>query len=299
MKAVNYYLGIDGGGTKTTAAVADEDGNIICRVVGKTLNFYAVGMAVCRENLKAILKEIEDKCKISLYTAAFIGCSALDAKADDETISALCSGIINAEKIGMDSDTFIALKASNGNCIAICGTGSMAIGEKSTDEIIIKGGWGHILGDEGSAYSISLSALRKCCLLCDKNACSPLLDEAKIYFKTEDFRKIIDVIYSPETTKDYIAGFASCVGALAENGDFSASAIIKNEALAFSEAVKTLITEFDAPAHLSLHGGVLKNNTLFREIFCAELEKAFDNICIDILSTPAEEGALKAAMELQ
>ena len=296
---MTYYLGIDGGGTKTTAVVADETGKIICKAVGKTINFYGVGFAESRKNLEEIICEIKEKTGITVFRSTFIGCSALDSRADRDTIVALCNGIIESEKIEMNSDLFIALKASQGNCVAVCGTGSMAIGEKKDGSIIIKGGWGHILGDEGSAYSIALTALKKCCLLCDKNDYSSLLEEAKKYFKTESFRKIIDVIYSPENNKDYIAGFASCVGALAEDGDFSACAIIKNEALAFSETVKPLITELEKPAHLSLYGGVFKNNNLFREIFCNEMEKAFDDIRIDILSTPAEEGALKAAMELQ
>ena len=134
-------------------------------------------------------------------------------------------------------------------------------------------------------------------MLDDRCTDSSLLNMAKEYFKVSNFREIIDVVYSDTVNKDYIAGFASRVSALAENGDFSSSAIIKNEALAFSETVKTLIAGLDVSPRLSLYGGVLKNNALFKEIFCAELEGSFDNITISILETPAEEGALKVAMK--
>jgi N-acetylglucosamine kinase-like BadF-type ATPase len=251
-----------------------------------------------RKNLKEIMCKIEEATGITSFQSAFIGCSALDCKADQDTTNTLCGGIVFAEKICLDSDIFVALRASSGNCVAICGTGSIVIGENSLNKLIVKGGWGHILGDEGSAYSIALSSLKKCCLISDKNEDAPILQEALKYFGVSDFRKIIDIVYSPKTAKDYIAGFAACVGALAESGDFSASAIIKNEALSFCETVKTLVSQLNTPPHLSVYGGVFKNNALFTETFCTELKNTFNDITIDILTTPAEEGALKAAMEL-
>lgn len=295
---MKYFLGIDGGGTKTTAAVADETGNIICRATGKTLNFYAVGKASCRENLKSLLKEIEEKHNISSFYATFIGCSALDGEADEKTISDLCDGIIDSEKIGMNSDAFVALKASKGNCVAICGTGSMAIGEKADGSPVVKGGWGHIIGDEGSAYSIAVSALKLCCKLWDEEEEHILLQKAQEYFGVADFRKAIDIIYSPETSKDVIAGFGAQVGTLAQSGCEEAESIIKEEAEKYAEAVHSLIKAVGNCKHLSLYGGVFKNSTLFREEFSDKIKKEYPNTQIELLSLSPEEGAIKVAMEL-
>lgn len=295
---MKYFLGIDGGGTKTTAAVADENGNIICRVVGKTLNFYAVGMASCRENLKSILKEIEDKYNITSFYATFIGCSALDGEADEKTISDLCGNIINSPKIGMNSDAFVALKASKGNCVAICGTGSMAIGEISDGSLVVKGGWGHIIGDEGSAYSIAVNALKLCCKLSDEEENHILLKKAQEYFGVDDFRKAIDIIYSQNTSKDFIAGFGAQVGALAQVGCEEAEGIIKEEAEKYAETVHSLIEAVGSCKHLSLYGGVFKNSTLFTEEFSKEIHREYPNTQIELLSLSPEEGAIKVAMEL-
>ena len=109
-------------------------------------------------------------------------------------INTMTSRIINAEKIGMNSDVFVALKASSGNCVAICGTGSMAIGEAKDGSIVVKGGWGHILGDEGSGYSIAVSALKKSCICYDKGIKTPLIDGAIKYFGVKNFREIIQII---------------------------------------------------------------------------------------------------------
>ena len=56
---MKYYLGIDGGGTKTVAAVSDENGNILLMQEGKSINFYSVGMESARFNLETVLVEID------------------------------------------------------------------------------------------------------------------------------------------------------------------------------------------------------------------------------------------------
>ena len=295
---MKYYLGIDGGGTKTTAAVADENENIIIKVAGKTINFYAVGMETARKNLAEVIEKVKENTGVSDFESAFIGCSALDTQADKETLHSLCGGIINAKRIGMNSDLFAALKSAKGNCVAVCGTGSMAIGEKNDGSLTVKGGWGHIIGDEGSAYSIAVSALKLCCAMCDQNKKTPLLKSAEEYFGVDDFRKAIDIIYSPETAKDLIAGFAANIGTLAQSGCEEAVAIIKSEAKAYAETVLSLISELESCPLLSLCGGVFLNNELFRQEFSKHISASFPETKIEILDIPPEEGALKAAREL-
>ncbi len=295
---MNYYLGIDGGGTKTTAAVCNENGEIICRATGKTINFYSVCMEACRENLQGLIAEIENNCRINSFKAVVIGCSALDSKADARTVEALCGGIINSPNIYMDSDAYVALKAAKDGCVAICGTGSMAIGEKSNGEIVVTGGWGHIIGDEGSAYSISISALKKCCEFADSDVSNPLLERAKAFFQVDDFRKAIDYIYSFHTTKAELASFSEEVDALARENCSEAVAIIKAEAVKYSKTVASLLSQLDNCKTLYLYGGVFKNSSLFREEFSKSILNSFPNITIKLLTISAEEGALRVAMKL-
>ncbi len=298
---MNYYLGIDGGGTVTTAVVTDENGNILVRKTGKTINFYSVGIEKARENLQLIINDITDFLGEVKFEGAFIGCSALDKKADKKIITALCENIINAQKTAMHSDLFIALNSlGNVSCpaVAVCGTGSMAMGKKENGETLISGGWGHIIGDEGSAYSITVSVLKNCCLMCDKKLSSPVIDEAKKYFNITDFRKIIDVIYLPHTSKAYIAGFAEKVSMLCNNGDTLCQNIIEAEAKAFAETVKSLLAELKQCRHLGIYGGVFKNNEYFTACFRDEIIKSYPYIKIQLLTIPPEECAARLAREL-
>lgn len=297
---MKYFLGIDGGGTKTTAAVSDENGNILLKKVGKTINFYSVGMEKARENLLAVIEDIYNDLGQVAFEAVFVGCSALDREADEETLNKLCGGI-NAKIIKMDSDLFVALKSVEGGvcpCVAICGTGSMVIGEDENGEIKFKGGWGHILGDEGSGYIMSLNALKCCATFCDTGEESLLLEKAKAYFGVDDFRKVIDIIYSPETTKDVIAQFVLKVREAALAGDFIAESIIVNESHNFARTVICLLNEIEKSSVLALYGGIFQHDKLFREIFIEDIKEIFPDLEIQLLDIPPEEGALKIARSL-
>ncbi len=292
-----YYLGIDGGGTKTVAAVSDENGKIILMQVGKSINFYSVGMESARFNLEAILVEIDAALGINEYESAFIGCSALDSEAAEKLTAELCDGIIKAKKIKMHSDVYIALKSVKGAkcpCVAICGTGSIATGEDENGKTYVTGGWGHILGDEGSAYSIAVTALKKCCQMCDKGEKTPLLDSANEFFGTDDFRKTIDIIYSPDMTKDKLARFASAI----DESDETANGIIKNEAHKFAVTVAILLEKVRSCDILGLYGGVFQHNSLFREEFTESIRNDFPEIKIQLIETPPAETAAELARGL-
>ncbi len=298
---MTYYLGIDGGGTRTTAAVSDEKGNVLFKVIGKSINFYSVGMGKARENLKDVINDIYKNIGEIEFESAFIGCSALDNEANKETITALCDGIIKSKKIGMNSDVCVALASSGEDkcrVVAICGTGSIVTGIDENGNVKTKGGWGHIFGDEGSAYSIAINALKASAMLYDEGKITPLVKKAEEFFGVEDFRDAIDIIYSPETTKDILAGFSAKVGEVAEE-DFVAKTVIINEVHFFSKTVLALLNEMKNCTLLSLYGGVFQNNELFRKSFVDDIKEFHSDLKIEMLTLPPEEGALKIAREMQ
>lgn len=298
---MKYYLGIDGGGTRTVAAVSDENGKLLLKQTGKTINFYSVGMDTARKNLASVLAGIDAVSGIKEFEAAFIGCSALDSEADDELIGTLCAGIVNAKKIKMNSDVYIALRAVKADscpCVAVCGTGSMAACEDSDGNIHVSGGWGHILGDEGSAYSIAVRSLKHCCQLYDKGENSPITDNANTFFGVDDFRKVIDIIYSPETSKDAVAGFAAVVGELACSGDDDAVNIIRTQAQLFADTVLALLQRVSGCSVLGLYGGVFLHNEIFLQAFSSAVKEKYPLVNISLIDTAPEESALALARNL-
>ncbi len=298
---MNYYLGIDGGGTRTTAAVADESGAVVCKAIGKTINFYSVGMEVAHNNLSELLADVYEKLGAITFKSTFIGCSALDDRASDDTLKALCGDAIKSENITMDSDTYVALFSGESTLprgVVICGTGSMVTAIDENSGIHTKGGWGHIIGDGGSAYSIAVNGLAEAVHLFDENKTdAPLVKAAQGFFESENLRLIIDKVYSEATTKDVLAGFARYVADEALKGDEPSNNIIKNECDKLLRTVYSLLDEIGGCKILYLYGGVFQNNPTFRELFVEALNKKYPTVRAELLSIPPEEGALRIARE--
>ena len=296
---MKYYLGIDGGGTRTTASVCDENGALMCKVTGKTINFYSVGIENARKNLSEIISDIYKNIGEVTFENAFIGCSALDDRADRDTVNSLCDGVIKSKSIVMDSDTYVALfsgETALPRAVVICGTGSMVTG--LDEKIYTKGGWGHIIGDGGSAYSIAVNGLSEAVNLFDENKQNePLVKSAQEFFKKYNLREIIDFVYNESTTKDVIADFAKCVSVEAENGDKISLDIIKGECNKLLRTVCSLINEMNSCEILYLYGGVFQNNALFKEYFINAFNEKYPLIKAELLTLPPDEGALKLARE--
>lgn len=300
MAEKRYLLGIDGGGSKTTVVVFDENGNFIASAVGESINYYSNPLEVTRNNLSVILKEIEDKYGISEFESAFIGMSALNDKASEQELSAFADGVIRAKYTQMDSDLFVALEAMNvkGACaVGICGTGSMAVARRADGKILHKGGFGYILGDEGSGYEISLNAIKAAIRAAENIDEETLLTKEMLdFFGADDIFALIDVFYNPPIERQKIASFMRRVRVCAENGDKTAQRLIFESADSFAKTMISLLKDIGEDMPVGLWGGVFCFCELFRNRFKEKLaECGYKDV--DVLSFPPETGAVFAAFK--
>lgn len=295
---MKYYLGIDGGGTKTTAIICDENAQLISRFVGESINYNSVGMETARKNLKATVDGVlPNDVKLN---AAFIGMSAISERADDEFTKKLCAGIIDCDKITMDSDVYIGLEAmrcDGSAAMVISGTGSMAVGRLPDGEIIHTGGWGYILGDEGSGYAICIDALRAAICGYEGSAEKTLLTDAvKEHYQVNDMLELIDIFYDPPMPRSEIAKLAPIVFKCAEN-DGVADAIIRNHAQLLANTVSALLSQLPEGTPLGLWGGIFENYEKFRNLFSASVNERFPETKINVLEFAPEYGAVFAAIK--
>ena len=270
-----YFLGIDGGGTKTTCLVCDEGLNEIYRCVGSSVNFWSEGLNTARENMKAMLRDIRANTGISRFDGVCVGSSALFGRADEKTKSDFCDGVFDCDNIIMDSDLFIALKATGKDVAAviIAGTGSMAAGISCQGEIITKGGYGYILGDEGSGYRIGLDGIREAVRSLDGTGEHSLLGEYLLDFAgVKSKEELVDSFYSPEKDRKTLASFSRFVSLAAEKGDSAALGILKNQAERLSETVNALVGEMPEKPYVALFGGVFQHSEIFRNHFISLME---------------------------
>lgn len=292
-----YFLGVDGGGSKTTAVVFDESGNFICSACGESINYYSVGLESARQAMSQIISRLE----VKEYFCAFIGMSALNERADAAETERFCGGIIKSEQTAMDSDLFVALEAMNmpEECACIIsGTGSMAVMRNKNGSISHTGGWGYILGDEGSGYVIGLSGI-KAAIKSAEN-CTPetaLLGECLKYFSINNIYDLIDLYYEKKVSRKTTAAFARLVNECAENGDKTAADIIEKEATELFSTAYGLLKNAQNNITVGLWGGVFQHNRIFRQKF-TELaaSRGFSNV--KLIDFTPEVGAVLAAYKL-
>jgi glucosamine kinase len=160
---VPYYLGIDGGGTKTTCAVGDERQVLATATTGGS-NIVRVGERQARESL---VQAVRQACAGAGIAPVQIERTCVGGSgAARPEMSAAVRGILRevlAGTIEVVGDMEIALEAAVGDgpgVVVIAGTGSIAYGRNARGETARVGGWGFAIGDEGSAHWIGREAVR-------------------------------------------------------------------------------------------------------------------------------------------
>ncbi len=157
-----FYLGIDGGGTKTRCALGDETTTLASAVAGGS-NVIRVGEAQAREALQSAVREV---CAAARIDPTRIGrvCIGAAGAARPEVAGKIQRIIaeLTPASIEVVGDTLIALEAAFGTgsgVIAIAGTGSIAYGRDATGRTCRAGGWGYAISDEGSGHWIGQRAV--------------------------------------------------------------------------------------------------------------------------------------------
>ncbi len=296
---MKYFLGIDGGGTKTRALLVDETGAEVAYATGKGINYNSIGIPTARKYLKEVTDQVLRSFSTDI-TAAVIGCAALSGRADKETTQALCSGIIPCGHIVLDSDVSIALLSAPDpapKAIAICGTGSMAAALSADGRRLTAGGWGYLLGDEGSGYAIAMEGIKSAICSFEKHSEPSALEKSvKSHFHLNGIPDLIDLFYNSPLSRDLTAGFAPTVRLLAENGDPEATYIIHTQAKAFADTVHSLLLRLPASAPLYLWGGIFEHNPCFRTVFTECILREHPDTPVSMLPVAPVRGAALAAL---
>jgi glucosamine kinase len=159
---VAYYLGVDGGGSKTMCAVGDES-SLLATVTAGPSNITRVGQTSARNALHVAIREACAKAKITPQQVqrACIGVAGAGREEIAGVVRQIVAEIIPGE-IDVVGDMQIALTAAFGagpGVIVIAGTGSIAYGRDAQGRTARAGGWGFAISDEGSAYWIGRAAI--------------------------------------------------------------------------------------------------------------------------------------------
>ena len=293
--AQKLLIGIDGGGTHSTAVAAYPDGRIAAVAYGGGLNFHNVGVEIVRQRLEEMVAEL---CRSAGGEAeeVCVGMSALDAQADEATLAKFTTGAFRAGQLDLQSDAYIALMGftlGQPGMIVICGTGSMLLMLDAQGRQHAAGGWGYLLGDAGSGYTLAREGLLAAIDHAEGlGPATPLLADALAFFHAQEPRGMIDRIYAPDATPDQLAGFARCVLQRAQEGDVAASELLARNMKRLARHAASLIAKAPEAGCVGLYGGVFEHSGLARELFTGELTRLVPETRVQRLEYPPELGAL-------
>jgi N-acetylglucosamine kinase-like BadF-type ATPase len=230
---MKYNIGIDGGGTKTDCVLVDENFNILSTNKGGPLNILASGVAESANTVLFLINSFLSNKNLKIANLDYVGVGAAGAGRyeDSSKLEGKLRTILPQNvKLKVMSDAEAALEgAFNGNpgCILISGTGSIIFGKDQQGLIHRCGGFGKLLGDEGSGFMVGkkglMAALKEFDGRGEKSLITFLLNERYNINSSED---IINGFYKIGLD---ISGVAPLVLAAAGNNDLVALKIIDEE----------------------------------------------------------------------
>jgi N-acetylglucosamine kinase-like BadF-type ATPase len=281
MTTAQFVIGIDGGASHTAAVLADaRSGTELGRGEAGPSNIQAVGVEAALRALDVAVVGAFRAAGVARVKvpAAALGLAGVDLNEGLDIISGWSALVGLAEKLSVANDATLLLAAGTpeGWGLAIvAGTGSIAFALDRNGKDARAGGWGHLLGDEGSAYRVGVLALRAACRAADNigepTALLPALMKA---LGTSDPRDFIPAVYRGKWDKVAIAGLAPVVQSVAASGDRVATAIFEQEARELARTAAGAVASGGLPrggVPVALTGGMVIENVAFRERFLSEL----------------------------
>jgi N-acetylglucosamine kinase-like BadF-type ATPase len=258
---MRYVLGIDAGGTKTRALLADETGRVVAGARGGGANLRTHGELEVEKVLHAVVEAAEAEGGVRADALA-LGMAGADRPADDAVLREILRRIGFKSRVVVTNDARIAFVAGSALRVGlalVCGTGSIAWGENGRGEVRRAGGWGWHVGDEGSGFWIGERAMREVLRAADGRGPSTSLEQALLeYFAIGKPPEILRAIYDEEYPRHKIALFAVRVEEAARGGDAVAQRILASAADELTLAARSVVARLDlqsAPYDVVLSGG--------------------------------------------
>lgn len=280
-----YYLGIDGGGSKTLAVVTDEHGNETGRGMAGSTNYGVVGATKAVQHIfEATSRALHGLHGHIHIKRAWLGLAGIDRPADIALLEPLLCNLAATVNITNDAELALSVLPDAIGVVLISGTGSISLGRNARNQATRAGGWGHILGDEGSGYALGLQALQAAVRAADgRDSQTRLLELILQQWNLNQPDDILGEVYLHDD-KAKIARLSRLVFQAAQEGDSSAQQIVETGAHELALVVDTVCRKLDIPTTeevpLALGGGLLLYEEQYRERFltCLRQRRAVGTI---------------------
>lgn len=251
MIKINYYLGLDGGGTSSKAYLADADANIIASVNGPSANYQVIGIKKLKNSLNKTIELLLSQADLAkennIIERASFGLAGIDTKIDYNKLMPVIAQNSYINKFSLFNDSELALIGANTSrigMILISGTGSIALARDKNLYQKRVGGWGHLFDDEGSGYNIAINALNYIFKAYDGRGRKTFIRDLFLQqLEIKDEADLLEKVYVNKMTRSQIADLAKLVFVAANRGDYIARKIINEAAASLAELIKAIILD--------------------------------------------------------
>ncbi len=258
---MRYVVGIDAGGTKTVGLLADQTGRICAKTRAGGANLVVHGELAVE---KVIFQILEDLDPPTAPAAVCLGIAGADRPAERALLAAMLRRLGQKQGARIVNDAFVALVAGAPDGVGIVivsGTGSIAYGVDPEGENARAGGWGYLLGDEGSAYWLGHAAIRLGIRYADgRGPETTLYDRVCRALDLEQPSDLVTWFYDQERFRHRVARLAKLVEEAAADGDDTAAALLDQAAAHLTRAAQAVDRQLTMGERfpLVLAGGTFK-----------------------------------------
>jgi glucosamine kinase len=298
---VAYFLGVDGGASKTSSVLGD-DRTILGRGTAGSSNVTRVGEAAARESLTVSILQACAAAQISpkQITSTCVGAAGAARENVRAQLQRSVREIVQGE-VQIVGDMVIALQAAFGNgpgVIVVAGSGSIAYGRDVSGATVRAGGWGFRISDEGSGYWIGRKAIAASLRVCDERgeAECRLLSEILKVFALQTREQLV-VKANGDPPPDF-ASLVPAVISLSDHDDEGAQAVLRAAGEELGKLAVVVIKRLFADATsvpVAMSGGVFANSALLRQVFYNYLSVAFPAAVTEGTVVEPALGALELA----
>ncbi len=296
-----FLMGVDGGATKTLAAVLDLQEHCAYLGHGASSNPDAVGAHAATDSLmkatdEAIVRAGIERDRLDAAVLAVAGTDT-DAVADQVRALRPRSWVVVNDVVG----AWATATGARPGVGAISGTGSNVFGVGAEGRAWRAGGWGHVLGDEGSGYWLAVQSIKAA--LSDRERSGPetaLSAAATDFFEVSTVEALATLVYSKPLTKGEIAAFAIETARVAHVGDEVARGLYERAATELGKQVAAVIAQTGLVGSfpVGLIGSAFKAGHLFVEPLAAAVHKLAPDASVAVVDMAPVGGCVMLAARI-
>lgn len=302
-----FVIGVDAGGTHTRAVVANARGEILGTGDARSGNPHQNGTAAAQNEILGSISRAREAAQIgtSEITAACLGIAGIDRDDERSEWTAWArEKICKRAQVVNDGELVLAAGADeNWGVAVVAGTGSIAWGKSRDGRAARAGGWGHTIGDEGSAYDLARQALRAASQCADgRSEKTELLDAILAHWNLKLPQDLVAAVYRSGKKPADLAELAAVVVKCAEANDHVALSLIESGGTELATMIYTVARELDFEREkfpLALTGGLVLGAEIVRtHLLKASEMRRLKFSTVALVHEPVK-GAVRMAIEVK